>query len=52
LSNTSFFQSSLETTNPSGASCLLRCLIYKVHTAHQRRAFILPHFLALVKYFF
>ena len=41
-----------ETTNPSGASCLSRCLIYKVHTAHQRRAFILPHLFSFVKYFF
>ena len=29
-----------------------RCLIYKVHTAHQRRAFILPHRFAFVKNFF
>ena len=29
-----------------------RCLIYKVHTAHQRRAFILPHRFSFVKNFF
>ena len=29
-----------------------RCLIYKVHTAHQRRALILPHSQAFVKNFF
>ena len=35
-----------------GASCLSRCLIYKVHTALQRREFILPHRFDLVKSFF
>ena len=34
-----------------GASCLSRCLIYKVHTALQRREFILPHRFGLVKSF-
>ena len=29
---TSFFQSSFKQPSPSGASCLSRCLIYKVHT--------------------
>ncbi|MEY8402293.1 hypothetical protein AALA54_02970, partial [Oscillospiraceae bacterium 44-34] len=41
-----------ETTNPSGASCLSRCLIYKVHTARSAAGIILPHCPSLVKHFF
>ena len=41
-----------ETTNPSGASCLSRCLIYKVHTARSAAGVILPHRSSLVKHFF
>ena len=40
------------TKSKFGASCLSRCLIYKVHTALQRREFILPHRFDLVKSFF
>ena len=38
--------------NPSGASCLSRCLIYKVHAASSRRNFILAHRFRFVKSFF
>ncbi|MEY8405057.1 hypothetical protein AALA54_17470, partial [Oscillospiraceae bacterium 44-34] len=41
-----------ETTNPSGASCLSRCLIYKVHAARSAAGVILPHRSSLVKHFF
>ena len=51
---TSFFQSSLNNRHLFGASCLSRCLIYKVHTAanSSRRVLMITHRFRFVKNFF
>ena len=54
LFHTSFFQSSLNNRHLFGASCLSRCLIYKVHTAanSSRRILMITHRFRFVKNFF
>ena len=51
---TSFFQSFLNNRHLFGASCLSRCLIYKVHTAASlsRRVLMITHRFRFVKNFF
>ena len=51
---TSFFRTSLNNRHLFGASCLSRCLIYKVHTAANlsRRVLMITHRFRFVKNFF